>query len=100
MCCTGACVNKGLDPNCGICGLNCGSLGCGNSLDLNGVGRSPPQFVCVGVTANASCTANYGAAATAFNNQCNCQCASGTSCAPGGKCPVCHDLSGTNYCSY
>lgn len=100
MCCGGSCVNKGLDPNCGICGLNCGSLGCGNSLDFNGVGRSPPQFVCVGVSANAQCTGNYGSAATAFNNQCNCQCASGTSCSPGGKCPVCHDVSGTNYCTY
>jgi hypothetical protein len=94
MCCSGACVNKGLDPNCGICGLNCGGFGCAPAVG------NTAYFVCDGVTANASCVANYGSAATAFNNQCNCQCASGTSCAPGGKCPVCHDVTGTNYCTY
>lgn len=94
MCCTGTCVNRGQDPNCGICGLNCGGFGCAPAVG------NTAYFVCDGVSANASCTANYGSAATAFNNQCNCQCASGTSCSPGGKCPVCHDVTGTNYCTY
>lgn len=101
MCCSGGCVNSGANPNCGVCGLNCGTLACGNSVDVNQVPRSPPRFVCVGVSSNLQCQANYGAAATAYNNQCNCQCSGGaTTCAPGGKCPVCWDVPGTNYCTY
>jgi hypothetical protein len=93
-------VNSGANPNCGICGLNCGTLACTSAKDNSGAAQSPLHFVCSGVSGNAQCTANYGTAATAWNGQCNCQCGTKLTCAPGGKCPRCTVVTGTNYCTY